>query len=79
MSKLLSTINPQQRHLDATRAFKLRADDVLIATFPKNGTTWTQKIIQNLHKIHQTGHDLTKDEKASRFFRDSFGLFWEKL
>lgn len=45
----------KQRHLDETRAFSLRASDVIIATFPKNGTTWTQKIIQNLHRAHNTG------------------------
>jgi len=54
----------KQKHLDATKAFKLREDDVVIATFPKNGTTWTQKIVQNLHRVHQTGHDLTKDDKV---------------
>lgn len=54
----------KQQHLDETKAFKVRLDDVFIATFPKNGTTWTQKIILNLHKVHQTDHDLAKpDEK----------------
>ncbi|XP_063690209.1 sulfotransferase 1E1-like [Bolinopsis microptera] len=54
----------KQKHLDATRIFQLRSDDVLIATYPKNGTTWTQKIIQNLHKVHKTGHDLTRGDKV---------------
>lgn len=46
----------KEKHLQETKAFKLRESDVFIATFPKNGTTWTQKIIQNLHKTHGTGH-----------------------
>ena len=59
-----NSTNSQQKHLDATKVFKLREDDVLIATYPKNGTTWTQKIIQNLHKVHKTGHDLTNEDKV---------------
>jgi len=46
----------KQANLDRTTSFALRSSDVLIATFPKNGTTWTQKIIQNLHNEHKTGH-----------------------
>jgi len=52
----------KQKHLDATAAFKLRESDVVIATYPKNGTTWTQKIIQNLHNVHNTGHLKADDQ-----------------
>ena len=40
----------QNHHLDGTRwdAFRPRADDIVIATSYKAGTTWTQAIIANL-------------------------------
>ena len=42
--------------LEEIRNFKLRPDDVFIATYPKNGTTWTQGLIQKLHAAHKTGY-----------------------
>ena len=31
------------------KGFKLRPDDIWIASFPKSGTTWTQVEIRNYH------------------------------
>jgi len=45
-----------EKHIEAIEAFQLRGSDVIITTFPKNGTTWTQKLVQSLHKVHGTGH-----------------------
>lgn len=42
--------------LAAVAALELRESDVVITTFPKNGTTWAQKLVQSLHKVHGTGH-----------------------
>ena len=39
---------------ETSKQFKLRPEDVFIATFPKCGTTWTQKIVQKLHEVHGT-------------------------
>ena len=47
----------KEKSLENSRNFDIRDGDIFIATYPKNGTTWTQKIIQNLHKIHGTGSD----------------------
>jgi aryl sulfotransferase len=37
-------------HFDSTiwNEFKFRADDIIIATYAKSGTTWTQQIIAQM-------------------------------
>ncbi|KAJ3579403.1 hypothetical protein NPX13_g1157 [Xylaria arbuscula] len=47
----------QTHHMDSTawNNFKFRPDDIVISTFPKNGTTWTQQITcQLLHAGDET-------------------------
>lgn len=43
-----------EKTIETSKQFKLRPEDVFIATFPKCGTTWTQKIVQKLHEVHCT-------------------------
>src|SRR4051812_29075700 len=52
MSKSLPTISHvyQNHHVDSTRwqKFQPRADDIVISTSYKSGTTWTQGILKHL-------------------------------
>ena len=51
-------------HMDSTRwdGLRLRADDVVIATWAKSGTTWTQQIVCQL--IHGGREDISAHELA---------------
>ena len=37
--------------------FKARAEDVIIASFPKSGTTWVQEIVHQISMIHASKQD----------------------
>lgn len=56
----------QNHHLDSTRwnDFKVRADDILICTSLKSGTTWMQRIVALLifqdQQPEQSFHDISK-------------------
>ncbi|NXG49777.1 ST1C1 Sulfotransferase, partial [Psilopogon haemacephalus] len=57
--------------LDQLRKFKARPDDLLIATYAKAGTTWTQEIVD---MIQQNG-DVEKCRRATTYRRHPF-LEW---
>ena len=44
--------------------FQLRSDDVIVASFPKSGTTWLQEIVYQL----KSGKDETSDEVMETIF-----------
>jgi hypothetical protein len=54
--RILLLLTPQS--FAAARAFRPRASDVIIATYPKCGTTWVQQIAHGL----RTGGDMAFDE-----------------
>ena len=54
--RILLLLTPQS--FAAVKAFRPRASDVIIATYPKCGTTWVQQIAHGL----RTGGDMAFDE-----------------
>ncbi|KFO73954.1 Sulfotransferase 1C1 [Cuculus canorus] len=62
---------PMCKTWDQVKKFKARPDDLLIATYAKAGTTWTQEIVD---MIQQNG-DVEKCRRASTYRRHPF-LEW---
>ena len=59
-SSALKTREIHNHHMDSTRwnNFKFRDDDIIVATYAKSGTTWTQQIISQLLHDGKEGIDV---------------------
>lgn len=38
-----------QQHMDQLKNFPLRSDDIILATYPKSGTTWMQQVLKLIY------------------------------
>lgn len=61
-------IGPFAANWDNVVKFQAREDDLLIATYPKSGTTWVSKIVD----LIMNGGDLEKSQKGAIFERVPF-------
>ncbi|XP_064838865.1 amine sulfotransferase-like [Oncorhynchus masou masou] len=43
----------QVQHLDSLETFEIRDDDIVVVTYPRSGTTWTQYILSLLYHEDQ--------------------------
>ncbi|XP_068099934.1 sulfotransferase 1 family member D1-like [Hyperolius riggenbachi] len=64
----MPTLGPFARNWENVRKFQAREDDLLIATYPKSGTTWVSKIVD----LIMNRGDLEKSQKGAIFERVPF-------
>jgi len=60
---LLELFIPNQKKLDAVKNFRLDKADIIVASFPKSGTTWTQEIVVQLLSCCSSGNVCGQDER----------------
>jgi len=53
--------------LENVAAFQLRDDDLIVASFPKSGTTWLQEVVYRLRHLRGKKDEYEKDVMETKF------------